>query len=116
MPSRAMQPNARSFGFFIARPQMGIRYFSVTCESSAILSRRRIASGRFGKVPTKRRQDNYLRRDGTPAKRITVPIFTLIPFQRFANKFSLNPVIQRREKMIREDFDKSVARLPRVRG
>lgn len=83
----------------------------------ALLVAEHVVFGRNGigiRVPTKRRQDNYVRRDGTPARRITVPIFTLIPFQRFANKFSINPVIQRREKMISEDFERSIKRLPRV--
>ena len=62
------------------------------------------------------RQQNYVNKDGKRATRVMVPIFTLIPFQRFANKFSVDPTILRREKMLVEDFERRVRRLPKFAG
>ncbi|MDZ7894173.1 MAG: DUF6441 family protein [Sphingobium sp.] len=66
-------------------------------------------------IGRKNRQANYVSRDGTRASKVMVPIFTLIPFQRFANKFSINPTILRREKMLVEDVVQRMQRLSDVR-
>lgn len=71
------------------------------------------ANGKGTRVLTKRRRQNarYVSADGSPAKVEDVPIFTLIPFQRFANKFSLAPLMARRQQLLADDFAKRLARL-----
>lgn len=40
-----------------------------------------------------------------------VAVFVLIPVQRFANKFSVAPIIARREKMLAEDFEARIRKV-----
>ncbi|MES1985477.1 MAG: DUF6441 family protein [Pseudomonadota bacterium] len=76
------------------------------------------ANGKGVRVLTKRRKQNarYINRDGSPAQKVDVPIFTLIPFQRFANKFSIDPVIARREGLLVQDLHERLEKLPTFRG
>lgn len=49
-------------------------------------------------------------REGEPA----VPIFILIPVQRFANKFAIAPAAERRMKMLLANLDRRIARINRA--
>ena len=53
-------------------------------------------------------------RRGRGGKRETLPIFVLIPAQRFANKFSIEPAVERRGRMLRDNFTRRMNRLRRV--
>lgn len=53
------------------------------------------------------------RQRGGQRARVTVPIFILIPFQRFANRVALNPVIARHQAVLAREFE---SRLKRVAG
>ncbi|OJY68702.1 MAG: hypothetical protein BGP16_05570 [Sphingobium sp. 66-54] len=46
-------------------------------------------------------------RPGEPA----VPVFVLIPFQRFGNKFAIAPAVERRRKMLFANLDRRLARI-----
>lgn len=48
------------------------------------------------------------------AKASSIPIFVLIPLQRFANKFSIEPAVQRRAQMLLDNLDRRMARLNRA--
>jgi len=64
------------------------------------------ANGIGVRVPTKKRMQNrrYVNRDGSPARVTSVTIFVLIPFQRFANKVAVDPVVRSAENYLATDY------------
>lgn len=64
------------------------------------------ANGIGVRVPTKKRVKNrrYVNRDGTPARTQSVTIFVLIPFQRFANKVAVQPIVGQAEDYLASDY------------
>lgn len=82
----------------------------------ALLMARQVLFGANGsgvRPVTVRRVKNkkYANVDGSAVKTRDVPIFVLIPLQRFANKFSLAPIIARREKMLVDNFEKRLSKI-----
>lgn len=82
----------------------------------SLLMARRVIFGANGvgvrAVTVKRiKGKRYANADFSPAKTQDVPIFVLIPLQRFANKFSIAPIIARRERMLVEDFEGRMVRV-----
>lgn len=76
----------------------------------ALLMARMRVYARAGAVARKP-SGRALNADGSRAGTKDVLVFVLIPLQRFANKFSVAPIIARREKMLVEDFE---ARMKKV--
>lgn len=64
------------------------------------------ANGIGVRVPTKKRLRNqrYINRDGSPARVQSVTIFVLIPFQRFANKVAVDPIVRQAEAYLAKDY------------
>lgn len=54
------------------------------------------------------------RRRGGQTPNVTVPIFVLIPYQRFANRIAIKPIILRHEAILAQDFEARVRQLERV--
>lgn len=93
-------------------------HFVPRSEGHALLMARQVVYGANGqgvRVATKRRMRNvrYQNADGTPAQVREVPIFTLVPYQDYANKVSLRPLILRREGMLRQNFERRMEKLGR---
>ena len=65
------------------------------------------ANGTGIRVPTRRRarSQRYINRDGTAAKLVDVPIFVLIPSQRFANKVSIDAIVASAGAELVRDFE-----------
>ena len=70
------------------------------------------ANGTGIRVPTRRRTQSqrYTNRDGTAAKTVDVPIFVLIPSQRFANKVSIDGIVASAGAELVRDFEIRVRR------
>ena len=64
------------------------------------------ANGIGVRVPTKKRMQNkrYVNQDGTPARLRSVTIFVLVPFQRFANKVAVEPIVRSAEAYLASDY------------
>ncbi|MCW2390973.1 DUF6441 family protein [Sphingobium sp. B11D3A] len=69
--------------------------------------RYRARNGRGSRTATSRRQGGAYSGAATE----TLPIFILIPAQRFANKFSIEPAVERRGRMLRDNFTRRMNRL-----
>lgn len=74
-----------------------------------------VAEAKQGQGGPSFRRFTAARRRGGQNPDVTVPIFVLIPFQRFANRLSINPIIQRHQAILAKDYEQRVAQLARVR-
>lgn len=74
-----------------------------------------VAEGTFAKNgSTVFRNFTAARQRGGQTARVTVPIFVLIPFQRFANRVALGPVIARHEGILAREFERRLARVAQL--
>lgn len=73
-----------------------------------------VAEGTLAKGGPSFREFTEARRRGGQHPHVTVPIFVLIPFQRFANRISIKPIILRHEAILARDFEQRVAQLDRA--
>lgn len=73
-----------------------------------------VAEGTLAKGGPSFREFTEARRRGGQHPHVTVPIFVLIPFQRFANRIAINPIVLRYEGILAADFERRVAQLERV--
>ncbi|MBP6031253.1 MAG: hypothetical protein KA533_07480 [Sphingobium sp.] len=115
VPTEAAGPRGRSRdltpGEWERRNGMRLHFVYQGGGKPALLVARQVLAGANGKgvrATTGRRLQNA-RYQG--AKTQDVVIFFLIPFQRFANKFSVAPAIERRGKMLIEDFESRMAKV-----
>lgn len=54
-------------------------------------------------------------RGGQVMRQVTVPVFALIPFQRFANRVSIDPIVRRHEGLLAAEFERRVEQLERIK-
>lgn len=73
-----------------------------------------VAEGTLAKGGPSFREFTEARRRGGQHPHVTVPIFVLIPMQRFANRISVKPIVLRHEAILARDFERRVAQLERL--
>lgn len=73
-----------------------------------------VAEGTLAKGGPSFREFTAARRRGGQHPHVTVPIFVLIPFQRFANRIAIKPIILRHEAILAQDFEARVRQLERL--
>lgn len=73
-----------------------------------------VAEAKQGQGGPSFRRFTAARRRGGQNPDVTVPIFVLIPFQRFANRIAIEPIVQRHQALLVQDYERRVAQLARV--
>lgn len=83
-------------------------------KPALLIARQTVYSGAGAIARDRRSRGRAVNADGSATRTRDVVVFVLIPVQRFANKFSIAPIIARREKMLAEDFEARLAKVARA--